>query len=128
MGIGVTFYHISKTFQRLDLKNNSVLEKIGAKYVITLDCVTDLLHDTFEDGEDISESEEDKILVKACFKVFQSLLESSGMEGGMRKFKVEPDAILLPNQLWIMRPLHELTFIGKFVLYSNILGNFPMKT
>ena len=80
---------------------------------MTLDCVVSLLNDTFEDGQDISESDEDKNLVKACFKVLQSLLESSDFEGDSRKFKVEPTVILLPNQLWIMRPLHEMTFIGK---------------
>ena len=80
---------------------------------MTLDCITDILHDHYEEGEDISESDEDQVLVKACFKVLQSLLESPAIEGGMNKFKREPEAILLPNQLWIMRPLHELTFIGK---------------
>ena len=72
-----------------------------------------LLNDTFIDGQYISDSDEDKNLVKACFKVLQSQLESPDFEGVSRKFKVEPTVILLPNQLWIMRPLHKMTFVGK---------------
>ena len=87
---------------------------MGAIAAMTLDCIADLLNDTYEDGQDVSESEKDKSLVRACFKVLQSLLESPAIEGGKRKFKTEPAAILLPNQLWIMRPLHKMTFIGKF--------------
>ena len=89
------------------------MEAFGAQKTLTLDCVVSLLNDTFEHGQDISESDEDKNLVKACFKVLQSLLESFDIEGGSRKFKDEPTFILLPNQLWIMRPLHKMTFIGK---------------
>ena len=89
------------------------MKAFGAQETLTLDCVVSLLNDTFEDGQDISELDEDKNLVKACFKVLQSLLEFSAPEGGSRKFKVEPTFILLPNQLWILRPLHKMTFIGK---------------
>ena len=89
------------------------MKAFGAQETLTLDCVVSLLNDTFEDGQDISELDEDKNLVKACFKVLQSLLESSASEKGSRKFKVEPTFILLPNQLWILRPLHKMTFIGK---------------
>ena len=85
-----------------------MLEKFGATSKMSLECVTNLL--SRYENEDLSESPADQNLVKACFNVLRELLETGEKED--RLFKETPQAIFLPNQLWIMRPLHEMTFIG----------------